>query len=579
MSIPPSRSNRRGHKPRLRFAIPALRLLSQPLIKCCLLAATASLTLSAAVAAPMAPEFAAFSAELVGLDREAQSLLGEDQATPVFIGASLDKAWLREVRVQIDALEPVRYLFSEPEARALQDGGLHPLSLHALTLGQHRLRATLVGREASNTPNATRFSGQIERSFQIAPGQALELRLGKGGFMSGAEVELRTPMAGEARLRAAAYLSATGQPLAAQLQLGGATLPSAVPEALAAAEPDASRRYNAAVSLYEQNPAQGLAALDAIGKEEPRSSTALAVRDLANLTLGYGLLRAYRGGEAQTVFDRIRSPGPYANAAMLGLGWAYLVPSARDAGTLPADGGSVLRPGSDDAVAATRRQMPFRYLQAVASGERADDIRRALIPWTELIGRDPLDPAVQEGMLALPYALDHFGAHEQAQSRYRQAVDKLEAARGTLAAASQQLDGSELFSALDRRDADAGNGWSRLLVEQRDDSEAVPLRTLSADPAFAAALDDYRQLRALDRRAAERIHALQALGDGAAASVARFTDLRSRLAPALGAAQQRVRSAGHQQLQRIGQQTERYLAEAHFALARVYDREPHGERR
>ena len=578
MPIPQTRSNRCGLDPRLRFIAAAARLLPRALMQRGLLAALAAASLGLSVAAaPLAPEFTALSAELVHLDREARSLLGEDQATPILIGASLDGAWLREVRVQIDTLEPLRYLFSEQEARALQDGGLHPLPAQMLAPGEHRLRATLVGREASNKPNATRFSAQIERKFQVAPGQALELRLSKSGFMGGADAELRTPAADEARLRAAQYLNACGQRFAAQLQWGGATLPAGAAEMLVAAEPDATRRYNAAVTLYEQNPAQGLAALEAIGKEEPKSSTALAVRDLANLTLGYGLLRAYRGAEARPVFDRIRSPGPYANAAMLGLGWAYLVPAARDAGAVPADGGSVLRPGSDDAIAATRRQMPFRYLQAVASGERADDIRRALIPWTELIGRDPLDPAVQEGMLALPYALDHFGAHEQAQSRYRQAVDTLEAARGTLDTALQQLDGGELFAALDRRDADTSNGWSRLLVEQRDDSEAVALRTLSTDPAFAAALDAYRQLRALDRHAAERVQALQAHGDETAA--AKFADFRARLAPALGAAQQRVRSAGHQQLQRIGQQTERYLAEAHFALARVYDREPHGERR
>jgi len=252
---------------------------------------------------------------------------------------------------------------------------------------------------------------------------------------------------------------------------------------------------------------------------------------------------------------------------MLGLGWCYLWPRG-------ASDEVSLRPGNADAVAASRRQTPFRYLQAVASDARAEDLRRALIPWAELLGRDPLDPAVQEGMLAIPYALDHFGAHEQAQRYYERALTTLAAAQGTLDASRREIGDGEVFTAIDARDADTSSGWPRLLVEQRDDTQAVPLRTLASDEGVAAPLRDYRQLRALDRVLAAQADTLQARG--ATASLPAIASLRTRIAAASRVAMAQTQSAMLALLQRLEKQTSQSQAEAEFAMARVYDRDPHG---
>ena len=40
----------------------------------------------------------------------------------------------------------------------------------------------------------------------------------------------------------------------------------------------------------------------------------------------------------------------------------------------------------------------------------------------ELIGRDPTDPAVQEGLVAIAWALSTLGAQVQAQDYYNRAI-------------------------------------------------------------------------------------------------------------------------------------------------------------
>lgn len=499
-----------------------------------------------------------------------------DDGVVLYAGATLDQALLREVRVQVDSDAPLRYQFNESEARALNAGGLHRLAVLPLTPGPHRLRAEFRGREAGGRPGAATLAARFDGTLAVdAASAAYELRLLPGGLVGAATLQLLTA-GGDLAAREAETLLAGDRAFEAAL--------------LFAASPsvDPARREAARVALGLQSAAEtrvpaidhynaaaggeGEAALAQLGDAKAEDAEALAVRDLANLTLAYRALRAGRGDVAAERFKRVRSPGPYSSAAMLGLGWSYLVPSAAGDGATAV--AVALRPGDEDAVAAARRQTPFRYLQAVAKGERAEDIRRALIPWSELIGRDPLDPAVQEGMLAIPYALDHLGAHAQAQRYYERAVGDLEGARRTLAAARGQVSNGHLLEALDARDADAASGWSHLLVERRDDDEAVPLHTLAEAPAVAAALRDYRLLQEIDRGLAA---AAARVGGRDASLAARIDDLRARIAAARTPAAQRAQAAMDGELQRLDRHAAQYLAEAEFALARIDDREPHGE--
>jgi hypothetical protein len=541
---------RRGHRTLRRLAL-----------------AVALLASSASQAADSLPVLTAATLQLAAaLHRDTAST-----EPALYVGASPDGALLRELRLQIDGQAPLRYQFSEDEARALAAGGLKRLT--PLPAGTHRLHGEFVARAATGKPGATRFAAQIDQTVTVAA-PAYELIFASGGMLSSAKLDLQAAR-GDAALREADYLLASDRAFDAALVLetsaGDAQRRDAAYRALGllpaqdAAVPAAVARYNNAVSAADA------AALSSLGSADAGTSAdALALRDLANVSAGYRALREGQNEAAMQSFRLVRSPGPYSNAAMLGLGWCYLWPSAARTSTTEVS----LRPGNADAVAATRRQTPFRYLQAIAADARAEDLRRALIPWAELLGRDPLDPAVQEGMLAIPYALDHFGAHAQAQRYYERALATLEAAHGTLAAARREVGEGQVFAAIDARDADTSSGWPRLLVEQRDDAQAVPLRTLANDVAVAAPLREYRQLRTLDRTLAAQADLLQARGDSA--SLSQVAALRARLAAATQVSLAQTQTAMLATLQRLAQQTTKYQAEAEFAMARVYDRDPHG---
>ena len=110
----------------------------------------------------------------------------------------------------------------------------------------------------------------------------------------------------------------------------------------------------------------------------PFTDELTALRDKANLALGYALLQDGQPYAAKEPLQRVRLEGPFSNKALLGVGWA-------------------------DA--------------------EMDNFDRALVPWMELRGRDLLDPAVQESMLAIPYAMAKLDSISQAADHYLNAIE------------------------------------------------------------------------------------------------------------------------------------------------------------
>ena len=142
-------------------------------------------------------------------------------------------------------------------------------------------------------------------------------------------------------------------------------------------------QYNLGVALIRSGESErGQAYLDEVGRAKVRGNELATLRDRANLALGYERLLLGNADGARDALNRVRLDSPYTTRALLGAGWA-------DAGQ--------------------------------------DDYRRALTPWKELGARDHLDIAVQESLLAVPYAYGQLGANLQAVEHYQYAVDTYEA--------------------------------------------------------------------------------------------------------------------------------------------------------
>jgi tetratricopeptide (TPR) repeat protein len=265
-------------------------------------------------------------------------------------------------------------------------------------------------------------------------------------------------------------------------------------------------RYNLAVALIKDGrETEGRRQLNLVGTIDVKDQDTLALRDKANLTLGYQYLQARQGKNAKAVFGRIRTQGPFSNRALLGLGWAELAPVAKVQLPQEAEGkntddslGTLLRPGYVDPKARNRLNVQTRSDSAVSLAEQ-EAMLAALIPWVELSQRDGMDPAVQEGLLAIPWVLDRLEANEQSLKHYLDAIATLERARKRMDEAMKSIKGRRMVETLVLRDADSEKGWTWRVRDLPDAPETYFLQSLLAEHRFQESLKNYRDARLLTR--------------------------------------------------------------------------------
>ncbi|AXQ27656.1 hypothetical protein D0B54_02775 [Solimonas sp. K1W22B-7] len=272
-------------------------------------------------------------------------------------------------------------------------------------------------------------------------------------------------------------------------------------------------RYNLGIALINDGrAAQGITILDKVGRMRANTEEDLALRDRANLTLGYWFLQNKQGGTAKPVFSRVRLEGAFSNRALLGLGWAELAPTGEKTRRVEVGDqtkeenpfsnfstlGVLLRPGFlEDDIFTRANLRSFRLSKARKDEEEA--LRKALVPWVELISRDPMDPAVQEAWLAIPFTLDRLGAHTQALKYYELAIEQLEKGRSRMNVAMESIRKGRMVETIVRRDIDSEAGWEWKLKDLPDAPETYFLQSLLAEHRFQEALKNYRDMRMLSR--------------------------------------------------------------------------------
>ncbi len=194
--------------------------------------------------------------------------------------------------------------------------------------------------------------------------------------------------------------------------------------------------------------------LDELGNLDPFNEELTSLRDKANLALGYALLQDGQSRAAKEPLQRIRLEGPFSNKALLGMGWA-------------------------DA--------------------ESESYERALVPWMELQGRDLLDPAVQESMLAIPYALAKLDSISQAADHYLNAIEAFYEETSRLDQTIQRIESGAFFDEFIKDDPLDNTGWYWNLEELPEGPEARYLFHLLAKHEFHEGLKNYRDLSYLYR--------------------------------------------------------------------------------
>ena len=295
-------------------------------------------------------------------------------------------------------------------------------------------------------------------------------------------------------------------------------------------------RFNLGVALVRQKRlADADPFLTSVGTMYAESTEMLALKDRANLALGFAELQADQPARAKVALERVRLNGPYSNKALLGTGWA------------------------DAALG---------------------DYKSALNPWMELRGRNMLDAAVQESLLAVPFAFSKLSANSQSAEYYETAVQSYDAETVRLDDAITRIQSGSMLEQVIKSERESRYGWFWQLKAVPDAPESRYLYTVLAGHDFQEGLKNYRDLvymaHTLDkwgdsmeafgdmidtreRAYAQRIPKVDALlASGAVEKLAqRKTDLESRVndidvgkdVSALGSAEERDQWARLQRLE------------------------------
>lgn len=215
-------------------------------------------------------------------------------------------------------------------------------------------------------------------------------------------------------------------------------------------------RFNLGVALVRtQRLADAEPFLTGVGSMIADTTEMLALRDRANLALGFAYLQANQPAKALPALGRVRLNGPYSDKALLGTGWA------------------------DAALG---------------------NYQGALTPWMELRNRNLLDAAVQESYLAVPYAFGKLNANAQAADYYERAIESFNTEDGRLDAAIARIDKGDMLERVLAADKEREGehapraGWFWQLKDLPDAPESRYLYAVLAGHDFQEGLKNYRDM-------------------------------------------------------------------------------------
>ncbi len=214
--------------------------------------------------------------------------------------------------------------------------------------------------------------------------------------------------------------------------------------------------YNLGIALLQDGrQREALEQLDRAGQVKAEDQGTLAIRDKANLMLGALLFETADFSDSQRSLDRVRLEGPFSNKALLRAGWADV---------------------------------------------SAENYQRAIVPWTILVEREATDIAVQEAMLALPYAYSKLNIYGRAALLYGQAVEAFSEELDKVDASISSIREGRFLEALVREEIRQDKDWVIRLRSLPQTPETYYLMALMASHDFQTALQNYLDLEDLRKK-------------------------------------------------------------------------------
>ncbi len=220
-------------------------------------------------------------------------------------------------------------------------------------------------------------------------------------------------------------------------------------------QPRGYTQYNLALAhLQIGNEERGRSTLASLGRMNTSDADLLALKDMANLKLGYRYLQKGSLEQAKASFDLVRLDGPFTNQALLGSGWILFSMS---------------------------------------------QIERAIVAWSLLHKQEAINDTVIEAKMALPYAYSKLGVHGKAANLYAHAVELFESEITRLDASSEAIRKGDLSQAIVNNHTTQGDDWFTRLSRRSEQAEFY-LPLLLANDEFRDQADNLSQLAQLKNR-------------------------------------------------------------------------------
>ena len=289
-------------------------------------------------------------------------------------------------------------------------------------------------------------------------------------------------------------------------------------------------RYNLGVALAKLGRKEdSIDFLEKVGNLKDTDDVRSALKDKANVTLGYIFLQDHNPERARNFFKQVQLNGPLSNKALLGLGWAY----------------------SD-----------------------LNKHKNSLVAWMELAKRDKSDPSVMEALVATPYAFGKLNANKQSLTYYQDAIT-------TLNNENKQIDA--LINSIRE-----GTAFKELLQQQADNqANTVELLSLPQVPGkhylanifssneFLAAYKNYKDLTFLSGKLDEWVGRINKY-EGVSATfrdayMERIVKQQTETANTKKEIEDYLKQLAIDNLELQKKIVTKYVNQARFSVAQIYD--------
>lgn len=511
----------------------------------------------------------------------------------VFIASNVEDLDIQTVRVFLDGKGAAQYSYNHEEASALKKGAYHHVATLLMEPGDHEISSIIIARNFNEKASEVRYTEKSSEVITVAANISnLSLALvekKRFGVMKRVAVESKmlTVVDGEHWLRSAQFWELSGRHFSALSDVGYREKIYGHSEKYVQniANQDQSdsgtetiiEEFNSAILALVSGDDRLL--LSFVESEIPQFGR-LMLRDRANLILGYYYLNSGRHKSSAERFADIRRHSPYANRALIGLGWSKITPRDKSSIATADDpyrgkiGAEYLWSDSEDYIAWARRRTPFRNAWSQVSAHQREEVVNAMAPWMELVSGDPLDPAVQEAMVIVPYTLLHMGSYEVAIKRYDYADKELRLALIDIQSALDRVANGKMRSTLLALLFDEDNGWSQWLGGVDEHGSEAYILSLLSDPRFLQAIESIKPLadirNTLNRHRSILLKSLS-LQDKTSITVD-IDNVVEEIDQEISVLTKAVEAVATTKLKEDSERTESYLAEVHFALARLAER-------